>query len=611
MPVEIHLTIESTAGGSWRLTCRAPGEEPARARMETTRVRRLRSELEALAAGHDDPREALATLFEVNPAVAGAFGAARGAARTHGTTLMLVVESAVPGIADLPWEGLGRSSPTSRETIDELSVSRLGARERAAPRINAGLSTRIRLLEQHPVAEQLLRRIDSTCIRHGLSPSASPAVGVPPDHGLVLHLVAPPGRSGALFDLLSGADAASIAPHVARADLVVYWLTGQERRATHADQVTARLLDLGVRACLVPRHPLPLHAAGAFLDGLYGALAGGRPLADAVAAARRTLPQNARVTQGGVLTVSSVAAAASPVLRGERWPEGWPMPGPDAAKMIESAYVHAERTGSGFLGVEHLALALVEAAPRSELVRLRYQFAARRRMLESRLGGWSPRQTEPLLPRPTPRLRRVGPRLSVGFDPEDLWLHLLDSAGATVRVLLDEPRRALKASASLPDPELTEAGPDTWREDDGPAVALEVLTGPEDGRLLLLKPGDALGRASGSRRAQHRLYDDTALTDAALSRRHIAWLGAGRLRLDAGIVFPRQDEGELLLMAGQVLGLTRCTWLHGLSETARRILLDEDGQPDTPYEPMQSHGPAANPLGEEASDPPADDPVSD
>lgn len=588
MPIEIHLTITATAGGSWRLTCRAPGEEPARARLETTRVRRLRAELDALAAGHDDPRDALATLFESSAPVAGAFGAARGAARTHGAALLLVIETAVPAIAGLPWEGLGRSNPESRESIDELAVARVSPRPGKAPRIGAGLSTRVRLLADDSVAEQLRRRIDSTCIRHGLSPSAPPSVGVPPDHGLVLHLIVPPNRPDALHDLLGGAEVGSIAPHVDRAELVVQWLTGSGGPPAQGAQVTARLLDLGTRACLVPRFPLPVNSAGPFLDGLYGALAGGRSLADAVSAARRTLPVATRVTQGGVLTVSSVAAAASPILRGERWPEGWPMPGPEAAKMIESAYVQAERTSSGFLGVEHLALALLEAPPRTELVRLRYQFGARRRLLESRLGGWSPRRTEPLLPRPTARLRRLGPQLSVGFSPEDLWHLLLEQAGATVRVLLDEPRRTLKSSTALPDPELTEATHDTWREGDGPAVALEVLTGPEDGRVLLMRPGDALGRASGSRRAQHRLYDDTTLTDAALSRRHLVWRGEGHVRLEAAALFPRQEEGDLRLAAGQLLGLTRCTWLVGLSAELCRLAMSRTDDPDTPLDPIPS-----------------------
>lgn len=579
MPIEIHLTIEPTAGGSWRMTCRAPGEAAASARMETTRVRKLRAELDALAAGYDDPRDALSTLFESSPALAGVFGAARGAARSHGTSLLLVVEGGAGGIDELPWEGLGRSSPTSRETVEALAVARLATREHVAPRIGAGLSTRVRVLGDDTIGEQLRRRIDSTCIRHGLTASAPPSVGVPPDHGLLLHLIVPGQRPDALLEMLSGPAAASIAPHVSRADLVVQWATGGYEQPGQGELITARILDLGARACFIPRFPIPVEQSGAFLDGLYGALAGGRALSDAVAAARRTLPEHQRVTHGGVLTVVSVAAAASPVLRGERWPEGWPMPGPEAARMIETAYVQAERSSSGFLGIEHLALALVEAPPRGPLVRLRYQFGARRRLLESRLGGWSPRQTEPLLPRPTPRLRRLGPRLSVGFSPEDLWHSLLEGAGATVRVLLDEPRRSLRASASLPDPELTEASDDTWREAEGPADALEVITGPEDGRLLLLRPGESLGRASGSRRAEHRLYDDTALTDAALSRRHLVWNADGKVTLRAPVVYPRQDAGELELAIGDLLGLTRCTWVQGVSEAEWRRMVERSRAP--------------------------------
>lgn len=589
MVIEIHLGIESTAGGSWRVSCRAPHETPARARLEATRVRRLRAELDALAAGHADPRPALSTLFDASPALAGVFGAARGAARTHRASMLLVIESVVPGVRNLPWEGLGRPDPTGEAALDGLIVARLAPRERDRPRVGAGLSTRVRLLGDDPVAEQLRRLIDGSCVRQGLPPSTSLAVGVPPDHGLVLHLIVPQGQPTALLDVLGGADAVHVADHIARADLVVPWFPGAARPVGRP-RITARLMDLGARACLIPHHPMPAGSVGPFLDGLYGALAGGRALADAIATARRTLPEVHRVVHGGILTAASVPALASPVLRGERWPDGWPMPGPEAARMIEAAYVRAEEAGSGFVGIEHLALALVEAPPRSGLVRLRYRFGARRRMLESRLGGWAPRQTEPLLIRPTPRLRRLGPKLSVGFSPEDLWLHLLADARATVQVLLDDPRRPMRTPTAMADPELTEAD-DTWREPDGLAEALEVLSGPEDGRRVALLPGEALGRASGSRRAEHRLYDDTTLTDAALSRRHIVWLGGGRIELAAAVVHPRREEGEVQLHLGELLGLTRCTWLQGIPASSDPAdppapgVTDPEDDPRVPWDP--------------------------
>lgn len=564
MPIEVLLTIEATGGGSWRVACRAPGEPPARARVEPSRVRQIRAGLAALVDGEGDDRATLALLFESSPALAGAFGTARGAARTHGTYVLLIVDAADAGVRDLPWEGLGPGPAARVEAGDGLVVTRLDARTGRRTEVGAGLSTRVERVEDGPLAEQLAREIEGTCLRHGLTSPAPPGVGVPPDHALVLHLVAPAQRVDALLELLGGAAAPAIAPHVERAELVAVWLTGNPGQPIAWAPITARLLDLGARACLVPRVAIPPECSGGFLDGLYGALVGGRTLAEAVAAARRTLPEPIRVLSGGVLTVAGIAAAASPLLRGERRPPGWPMPGPDAAAMIEAAYGLAERSGAGFLGIEHLALALADSPPRPSLVRLRYQLGARRRLIETRLGGWTPRQAEPQAPRPTPRLAALGSGLTVGFTPEDLWRRLFEVARPAIRVLLDEPSRAVGGATDAHDTELTEASDDTFSEPSGPAAALEVLTGPEDGRRLEPAPGEALGRSSGSRKAEHRLYEDTALTDAALSRRHLVWQGDGRVELRAAMSFPRRDEGGLRVGVGDVLGLTRSTWLLGV-----------------------------------------------
>jgi hypothetical protein len=105
------------------------------------------------------------------------------------------------------------------------------------------------------------------------------------------------------------------------------------------------------------------------------------------------------------------------------------------------------------------------------------------------------------------------------------------------------------------------------------ATHLEVLGGPEDGRVLRLEVGDELGRASGDAAVKHTLYGDTALTDRHLSRRQLRWLGEGRLELISrakalhrpGGIEPLSG-GTVQLRAGDVLALTRVTWLRGLSD---------------------------------------------
>jgi len=181
MPIEILLHIETTAGGSWRVTCAIPDEAPAHARVELTRVRRFRSQLDDLAARRGDSRVALASLFESSPALAGAFGAARGAARAQGSSLLLLVEATDAGVAALPWESLdSEADADGDDRLDALMVARLVKRPTANPKMGSGLSTQVEVLFEDPVAERLAREIEAACIRHGLPRPCPSAVPVPP-----------------------------------------------------------------------------------------------------------------------------------------------------------------------------------------------------------------------------------------------------------------------------------------------------------------------------------------------------------------------------------------------------------------------------------------------
>jgi hypothetical protein len=69
----------------------------------------------------------------------------------------------------------------------------------------------------------------------------------------------------------------------------------------------------------------------------------------------------------------------------------------------------------------------------------------------------------------------------------------------------------------------------------GTATALEVVGGPEDGRLLRPEPGQRIGRwRADAACVELPLYLDSARMDAGLSRSAVAvWQGEGRLRLCA------------------------------------------------------------------------------
>ncbi|MCB9542888.1 MAG: hypothetical protein H6703_10615 [Myxococcales bacterium] len=243
------------------------------------------------------------------------------------------------------------------------------------------------------------------------------------------------------------------------------------------------------------------------------------------------------------------------------------MPGPDAAGLLDAAWRLAEAADAGFVGLEHLALALLDAPPRPALRRLRYQFGSRRARIEGRLAAFAPRRPPEGPPAATPRLRALGPWLTDGFDPEALWQVIIDHAEVPLRVMLNAFEGAVRRPAGevhdATEPSVDEEGtlPDAGTHE--PATAIEIVTGPEDGRRIEPRPGELVGRASGGAGAHHRLYDDTDLTDPTLSRRHLVWRGPGRLELNGTARHPRGAVGPQRLFVGDLLGLTRCTWIRG------------------------------------------------
>jgi hypothetical protein len=70
------------------------------------------------------------------------------------------------------------------------------------------------------------------------------------------------------------------------------------------------------------------------------------------------------------------------------------------------------------------------------------------------------------------------------------------------------------------------------------ATSLEVLGGPEDGRLFTLQPGEWLGRDIPGLTPDHALYTDTPVTDPRLPRRAVEWLGPGRVSLPRAVTRP-------------------------------------------------------------------------
>jgi hypothetical protein len=239
------------------------------------------------------------------------------------------------------------------------------------------------------------------------------------------------------------------------------------------------------------------------------------------------------------------------IVRAAGWvPRGWPPPDPSAGRWLSEARRDALRRGDGYVGVEHLLRTLLTLDTGGSVA------AGVRRAAGPWLSAYDevsaalvPQAITTPDPTVTPRLARLGAELSPGFRVDDLAYRLIPATGLAVAPTLST---------------------DTWDPvgapgEAGPAAALEVFAGPEDGRVLIPRVGESIGRAGGD--ASHALYEGSRLTDRKLSRRHLVWNGA---RLDAvkplsvvGPEGPRDPAADLRV--GDVVVVTSGTRLRGVA----------------------------------------------
>lgn len=322
------------------------------------------------------------------------------------------------------------------------------------------------------------------------------------------------------------------------------------------DAPAPRLVAGGVPLCVAPARELAAAASSAFVEGLYTRIAEGASLLDAVQEGRRRLDAASPSAHPAwrwwtqALVASDVRAAGPALLARPPLLPGWPPASGRLVKLVRG--VLAMGAGHGFLGVEHVAIALAEGLGGAAV-----QAALRphRETLRDAFSHLSPLSTaEP--PRPTPRLQQLGAQLEPGFSAWDLVAALCRMP--SMEALLGAPAlAALKVSpraaqetwystTALPARRaLLEARErlSTAREPDG-TLQLEVLGGPDDGRRLSLKrAGDWLGRWGGSteERGTNTLFDGAAST-GRVSRRHLEYLGGDRVRLAASAIFFRFGE---------------------------------------------------------------------
>lgn len=321
------------------------------------------------------------------------------------------------------------------------------------------------------------------------------------------------------------------------------------------------LLAAGVPVVIAPTGPVPVEMLEHFASGMAEALADGRSVADMVAAGRRAVRAWAFPHPLARWSVMRCYVgrldALSAVLCPQSWvPEGWPIPRADAAAWLHAAQLDALRRTDGYVGLEHL-LRTVTGVVGGETcaATLRRCAAMWLRPYEEASAGLLPQGGHAADLRPTPRLRGLGEALRPGFSLEGLAAAVLGQPtltplGAVPGDSKFDTLRTLESSAPPAAPE---------------ATALEVVGGPEDGRIIELAGEFVLGRAGGQ--ADVQLYAGTRLTDRKLSRRHLEWSG-GRLRSERSLEVHGPEgvrEGGAPLRHGDLIAVTGSTRLRALA----------------------------------------------
>ncbi|MCB9795908.1 MAG: hypothetical protein H6741_24700 [Alphaproteobacteria bacterium] len=596
----VLIRVAPQLDGAWRVAVGRHDQSPMEGLISAEHVAELHHLVEQLdEAPPDDGTlskleeefgQALAEALHGTGELSRASSALIGGARLADARVPLVID-AVGASARLPWELIADAPDGDPFEGSDLGwvVRRVPAGAPTPPPRAAGIG--LRQLRWCPSADvpACAGRLEALSgIARSLSPIRSVDVGEDPTEGEegwadLLHLV----LDGAHAEAQVVQAIEELPELLRRARLVLVDLCDADLvEASEIESLPRRLIAAGVAACVCPRRPITGDAARAFTSGLYDALISGRPSSEAVVAGRRRV----RALQLGrprvrwhdlVLTVSSsLQPSEGPYLHGNLWlPEGWPNPDSSAAALLRRARELAN--DHGYVGLEHLALAMDLVRPegfwseraRSFLARHRRELVERAEGLKQRYprvaSDWSG----------TPRLRALGAELERGFSVEALWQAITaDFAG---------PLHALSPSLGLPvdRPHPVPAG---WGEQ--PADLLEVVGGPEDGLRIPAGARVARWNQFGAQSAELSLYNQTARYDASLSRSPVLrWAGAGQLELggarDAGLsrfVLPtwlthddvtdhgddtprveRARRGEALrLKRGDVLSLTPMTRLR-------------------------------------------------
>jgi hypothetical protein len=574
MPAVVRLRLEHQPGGDLLVSVDDLRSAPVTATVPAVHASRVESDVEralidaaAATRWRESVGRAMATAFSTHRTITDHLGFLLGP--TTGIASRPVLAIAADGaLAKWPWELVSATAETAPvEHTRRASVVRL------APGPGGSVlqepAHRLRVVTFCPspgdgdnaarlaAVEASLRGRAGDVLEVGSLLDAPPASADRPV-ATVLHLIV--GDDTGVIGHLAGdsrAGSTAVAASWLRGvDLVVLDVVGA---ATDALDWARRVVAAGAPACVAPVGPMARPASELLSEVLYPALVEGRSLADAVAVVRAEQGRRSPAPTWYALFAGNPEVLTRVALVARRWrPEGWPVPAPDSARLLERAHELAALSGSGFVGLEHVTLALVDQPDLSS-------FASSIRDL-ARLRGDTVRQRlSALVPstdrapdwRGTPRLRAYGPLLERGFDVDDLWSIIASDRSHALHDALGRDLAALPGAPSL--------APVEWGDPKGGALLVQLASGPEDGLVLKPEPGDVLGRYCDGVRVPLALYTDTLLVDRRLSRRHLKWIGGGRILAVRPLNIRRGTNdlvvpgGETTVEAGDLVRLSRGT----------------------------------------------------
>lgn len=590
MPLNARLTVIEEVDGGWRLTLSRPDATPAAGQLGLDVVARLVAQSEALpseargvltARAHAAwtasetalGRALTSALCELSE-VWGGIGEVINQALALGDEVLLAVETQGRTAGDMPWELL-HVSPEGQlmSGVRPVTVARVAPPGRAA---GQGSGQRLRLVMWTPDPdEDVVSRVLGTREDLAEELGISVVVASAPDHFVpaaepgevdVLHVLCQDqetvdqlGRIVREVTLQDEDPARSLALAARRSALVVLEIC--EGAAVTLDptvSLASGLVAAGAVAVVGPVRPVGTGALDTFVRPLISCLHRGESLARAVRvgqAAVSALGLAHPANRWWILQlVLASEAAAGPRVRTSVWPDDLPLPSVGVLSLLEAATAVARGSMHGFVGVEHLALALDESLANTPLsARALALLEPQRAEIRAQLAALTLAGELPDRLTLTPRLLRLGATLPVGFDLDALWRAL---ASERFCPLLGLDRLEPTSDGADMAPTLISEAPDR----------VAVIGGPEDGRVLPFLLGSSIGRWHMSVDAPMMgLYQGTPLTDTRLSRDAVRWLAPGRLLLKRPATRRRAGRstplpaGEVMVADGDVLVLSAAT----------------------------------------------------